>query len=119
MSKILVKPENDVAVDNRNLFTHQNSREDLEALVFQKLHSGEDTTQAIAFLSYLKSTALEKEQHKRLQQEVQEKSVFNSLQRVMITAFAILGMIAFFDRVFNAQELSKAGVTPPIVERQR
>ncbi|MBW4689937.1 MAG: hypothetical protein KME40_33855 [Komarekiella atlantica HA4396-MV6] len=115
----LAKPKEDTIGNNINLSSGIDNRESLEALVFQKLHSGEDTTQAIAFLSYLKSTALEKEQHKRLQQEVQEKSVFNSLQRVMITAFAILGMIAFLDRVFNAQELSKAGVTPPIVERQR
>ncbi|MBD6621248.1 hypothetical protein FNW02_37555 [Komarekiella sp. 'clone 1'] len=114
----LAKPKKDVADDNKDLSTHHNSREDLEALVFNKLYSGEDPTQAIAFLSYLKNTELEKEQHKQLRQEAQEKSIFSSLQRVMITAFAILGMIAFFDRVFNAQELSKAGATPPVVNNQ-
>ncbi|MDZ8264266.1 hypothetical protein [Nostoc sp. ChiQUE01b] len=118
MSNILIKPKKDVRVHDKNLSTHQNRRESLETLVFQKLEQGEDPTQAIAFLTYLKNTELEKEQHKRLRQEAQEKSVFSSLQRVMITAFAILGMIAFFDRVFNAQELSKAGATPPVVNNQ-
>ncbi|MFN6496326.1 MAG: hypothetical protein RMX65_004700 [Nostoc sp. DedQUE01] len=118
MSNILIKPKKDVIVHDKNLSTHQNRRESLETLVFQKLEQGEDPTQAIAFLTYLKNTELEKEQHKRLRQEAQEKSVFSSLQRVMITAFAILGMIAFFDRVFNAQELSKAGATPPVVNNQ-
>ncbi|MBE9036598.1 hypothetical protein [aff. Roholtiella sp. LEGE 12411] len=118
MNKILVKPEDNVATDNKNLSIHQNRRENLEALVFEKLHSDEDPTQAIAFLTYLKNADLEKEQRRRLQQEVQEKSAFNSLQRVMITAFAILGMIAFFDRVFNAHELSKTGAIPSVVEKQ-
>ncbi|AUB42353.1 hypothetical protein COO91_08476 [Nostoc flagelliforme CCNUN1] len=44
-----------------------------------------------------------------------ERSAFNSLQRVIITAFAILGMIAFFNGAFRSIKPS-AVVNPPAVQ---
>ncbi|AUB44219.1 hypothetical protein COO91_10442 (plasmid) [Nostoc flagelliforme CCNUN1] len=118
MTNILSNPKKELTRKNVDESKSIGDRKQLEALVFQKLKANEDVTQALSFLSYLQSAALEPEQHKRLLQEAQEKSVFGSLQRVLITAFAILGMITFFDRVFNARELSQAGATPPATLKQ-
>ncbi|WP_180277677.1 hypothetical protein [Nostoc sp. 'Peltigera malacea cyanobiont' DB3992] len=47
---------------------------------------------------------------------VRERSAFNSLQRVIITAFAILGMIAFLNGAFRSVKPSAAVVNPPAVQ---
>ncbi|MCC5604733.1 hypothetical protein [Nostoc favosum] len=46
---------------------------------------------------------------------VRERSAFNSLQRVIITAFAILRMIAFFNGAFRSVK-PLAAANPPAVQ---
>ncbi|MDB9370637.1 hypothetical protein PN456_17065 [Nodularia spumigena CS-586/05] len=90
--------------DEIDLSTPENRKELMEVLICQKAKRGEDITQCLKVLDYLKTQTEENKLYDILAQEVKERSVFNSLQRVCITSFAILGMIAFSHGVLSRSE---------------
>lgn len=96
-----------------NLPSPQQLEEQLENLLYQKVQKGEDVSPCLEVLYYLGSKQTKQDQFQQMSAEViKERSAFNSLQRVIITAFAILGMIAFFNGAFGRAKPS-AAVNPP------
>ena len=74
-------------------FTISQQKEQLENLLYQKVQQGEDISPCIEALYYLASKQTTEDQLQVMWAEViKECSAFNSLQRVIITAFAILGI---------------------------
>ncbi|MBG1262939.1 hypothetical protein [Nostoc commune] len=97
-------------------FTIPQQKERLENLLYQKVQQGEDISPCIEALYYLASKQTTQDQLQVMWAEViKERSAFNSLQRVIITAFAILGMIAFFNGAFRSVKPSTAA-NPPAVQ---
>lgn len=90
--------------DSIDLSTPENRKELMEILICQKAKKGEDITQCLKVLHYLKRRTEENKLYDILAQEVKERSVFNSVQRVCITSFAILGMIAFSHGVLSRSQ---------------
>jgi hypothetical protein len=90
--------------DEIDLSTPENRKELMEVLICQKAKRGEDITQCLKVLDYLKRRTEENKLYDILAQEVRERSIFNSLQRVCITSFAILGMIAFSHGVLSRSQ---------------
>ncbi|WGV29052.1 hypothetical protein [Halotia branconii] len=118
MEQLQIKPLNGIRpeLQNIDLSTPERRQEQLEILLCQKAQKGEDVSPLIEALYYLTSAQTKEDQFKKVWNEVvKEKSVFNSFQRVIITAFAVLGMIAFFNGVFKSNEPSQAVVNPPAV----
>ena len=98
-------------------FTIPQQKERLENLLYQKVQQGEDISPCIEALYYLASKETTQDQLQVMWAEViKERSAFNSLQRVIITAFAILGMIAFLNGAFRSVKPSAAVVNPPAVQ---
>ncbi|MBD2565563.1 MULTISPECIES: hypothetical protein [Nostoc] len=98
-------------------FTIPQQKERLENLLYQKVQQGEDISPCIEALYYLASKQTTQDQLQVMWAEVvRERSAFNSLQRVIITAFAILGMIAFLNGAFRSVKPSAAVVNPPAVQ---
>ena len=94
-------------------------KQELEILLYQKVRNGEDVTPCLDALYYLNSTDTKLEQFQQMWTQVaQERSVFNSFQRVIITAFAILGMIAFLDQAFKSTR-PQAFTNPPAAAEHR
>jgi len=95
-------------------FTISQQKERLENLLYQKVQQGEDISPCIEALYYLASKQTTEDQLQVVWAEViKERSAFNSLQRVIITAYAILGMIAFLNGAFARVKPSAAVVNPP------
>lgn len=98
-------------------FTLSQQKEQLENLLYQKVQKGEDISRILEALNYLTSRDIRENQLQKIWDEVaKERSAFNSLQRVAITAFAILGMIAFFNGAFGRAKPSPAVLNPPPVQ---
>ncbi|QFS51140.1 hypothetical protein [Nostoc sphaeroides] len=99
-------------------FTIPQQKERLENLLYHKVQQGEDISPCIEALYYLASKQTTQDQLQVMWAEViKERSAFNSLQRVIITAFAILGMIAFFNGAF-ARVKPSAAANPPAAQQR-
>lgn len=104
--------------DAIDLSTSESRKNCLETLLCQKVQTNEDIVPTITALLFLRSQLIEHEQRKLKIQQEREKSVFDSLQRVIITTFATLGMIAFFAGAFKVpQSCSSVSNNPPSIER--
>ncbi|MDM9385686.1 hypothetical protein QUB80_34080 [Chlorogloeopsis sp. ULAP01] len=86
-----------------DLTTLERRKESLEILLCQKVQRGEDTSQCMQALHFFRDKAVEQQLYKLQLQQKKEQATFNSLQRVVVTAFAILGLIAFFNGVFKVK----------------
>jgi hypothetical protein len=75
--------------------------ENLEMLLVEKVQRGEDVTGTIQALEYFQSSSNDQYCHKMYYSQTKERQTFESVQRVIITAFAILGMIVFLAKVHN------------------
>ncbi|MBW4457304.1 MAG: hypothetical protein KME55_34145 [Nostoc indistinguendum CM1-VF10] len=104
--------------DERDLSTGDRRREHLEILLCQKVQIGEDPTLCEKVLDYLYLSAFQQKLNRITVQKEKERSVFNSLQQVIITSFAILGMFAFLAAASNKSVVRSPGVIPPAIERQ-
>ncbi|WP_414529394.1 hypothetical protein [Nodularia chucula] len=104
--------------DAIDLATPENRKELMEVLICQKVKRGEDITQCLKVLDYLKRRTEENKLYDILAQEVKERSVFNSLQRVCITSFAILGMIAFSHGVLSRSQTQNPTVSNSVERNQ-
>jgi hypothetical protein len=122
MEQLQFKPLNGIhpELQNIDLSTPERRQEQLEILLYQKAQKGEDVSPLIEALYYLTSRQAKDDQLQKMWNEVlKERSVFNSFQRVIITAFAALGMIAFFNGVFlKSGEPSQAVTNPPTVQQR-
>ncbi len=99
--------------------TPQHQKEQLESLLYQKVQRGEDVSSLLKVLHYLTSTDTREDQFQKIWAEViKERSAFNSLQRVIITAFAALGMIAFLNGVLKSGEPTQAVINPPAAQQR-
>ena len=98
--------------DERELLTSDRRREKLETLLCQKVQLGEDPTLCEKVLDYLYFSTLQDKLNRIAVQKEKERSVFASVQQVVILSFAILGMFAFLAAVSN-----KSVVRSPMVER--
>ncbi|GAX38839.1 hypothetical protein [Nodularia sp. NIES-3585] len=104
--------------DEIDLSTPENRQELMEALICQKAKKGEDITQCLQVLDYLKRRTEENKLYDILAQEVRERSIFNSLQRVCITSFAILGMIAFSHGALSRSQSQNPTVSNSVERNQ-
>ncbi|MCC2692836.1 hypothetical protein [Nodularia sp. LEGE 04288] len=104
--------------DEIDLSTPENRKELMEVLICQKAKRGEDITQCLKVLDYLKRRTGENKLYDILAQEVRERSIFNSLQRVCITSFAILGMIAFSHGVLSRSQTQNPTVSNSVERNQ-
>lgn len=116
----LLKPSNGTHTEqlqNIDLLTSQSRQEQLEILLFQKALIGEDVSFCIEALSYFNQKNKQIDTLDKIWSDtVKERSVFNSLQRVAVTVFAILGMIAVFNGAFQSKNPSSAVIAPSGVE---
>ncbi len=104
--------------DEIYLYNPERRQQYLEILMCQKVRKGEDITLCMTALNYLNSSTVEQKINQIVVQSAKEKSTFASLQRVCITSFAILGMIAFLSGVCNPVR-SPSRATPSVVERHQ
>ncbi|MCC5659819.1 hypothetical protein LC608_23155 [Nostoc sp. XA010] len=104
--------------DERDLSTSDRRREHLEILLCQKVQIGEDPTLCEQVLNYLYFSIYQQKLNRIAVQKEKEKSVFASLQQVIITSFAILGMFAFLAAASNKSVVRSSGGIPPAIERQ-
>ncbi len=94
-------------------------KEELENLLYYKAKQGQDVGPILQALYYFDSKNMTKNQLEKMWTEaIKERSVFNSLQKVVITAFAILGMIALFNGWFISARSSHALILPPAAHRR-
>lgn len=106
-------------LQNIDFSTPERRQEQLEILLCQKLQKGEDASSCIEALHYFTWKERTSDQLQEVWTEaIKERSVFNAFQRVIITAFAILGMIAFFNGVFKSGEASQAVINPPAAQQR-
>jgi hypothetical protein len=97
--------------------TSQERQEQLEILLCQKAQQGEDVSVCTEALYYFLYKHTDSSSQNKIWNEIaKERSVFNSLQRVAITAFAILGMIAVFNGAYQPKNPSQAVTAPVGVE---
>lgn len=75
--------------------------ENLEMLLVEKAQRGEDVAGTIKALEYFQNSSNDQYCHKIYYSQTKERQTFESVQRVIITAFAILGMIIFLAKVQN------------------
>ncbi|WP_414574234.1 hypothetical protein [Nostoc sp. CCY 9925] len=104
--------------DEKDLSTSSRRREQLEILLCQKVQKAEDPALCEQVLNYLYFSIYQQNLHRIAVQKEKEKSVFTSLQQVIITAFAILGMILFLTGVYNKSAVRWSQSSPPAIERQ-
>ncbi|MBW4558069.1 MAG: hypothetical protein KME59_19475 [Trichormus sp. ATA11-4-KO1] len=90
--------------DETDLYNPEHRKEKLEILLCQKAQQGDDVSSLIEALGYFKNTQNEQQWQKIVRRQTQEQLTFDSLQRILITAFAVLGVICFFDKVLNPTE---------------
>ncbi|MBE9053755.1 hypothetical protein IQ243_25815 [Nostocales cyanobacterium LEGE 11386] len=105
--------------DEIDLSTPESRKERMEVLICQKAQKGEDITQCLQVLDYLKRRTGENKLYDILAQQAKERSVFNSLQRVCITSFAILGMIAFCHGVLTRENQQQPSVSNGSIEHNQ
>jgi plasmid rolling circle replication initiator protein Rep len=79
--------------DDINLSTPERRIERLEILLCQKIHQGEDISQCLQVLEYLKNRTTEQKLESVFFQQVQSKLAFNSWQKVSQAALAFLIVI--------------------------
>jgi hypothetical protein len=103
-----------------DLSTSDRRREKLEILLCQKVQAGEDPTLCQKVLDYLYFSAFQQNLNRIAVQKEKEKSVFASVQQVVITSFAILGMFAFVAAASNKSVVRSQipQATPPVIQRQ-
>ncbi|WP_414756550.1 hypothetical protein [Anabaena sp. CCY 9910] len=106
--------------DERDLCTSDRRREKLETLLCQKVQAGEDPTLCEQVLNYLYFSAFQEKVNRIAVQKEKEKSVFASVQQVIITSFAILGMFAFLAAAANKSVVRSQipQATPQAIQRQ-
>ncbi|BCL39921.1 hypothetical protein [Nostoc sp. MS1] len=106
--------------NERDLSSSDRRREKLEILLCQKVQAGEDPTLCQKVLDYLYFSALQEKLNRIVVQKEKERSVFASVQQVVILSFAILGMFAFLAAACNKSVVRSPspGVNPPAIERQ-
>lgn len=110
----------------KDLLTSDRRREKLETLLCQKVQAGEDPTLCQKVLDYLYFSAFQEKLNRIAVQKEKERSIFVSVQRVIILSFAILGMFAFIAAAANKSVVRSPmvggtptpGVNPPAIERQ-
>lgn len=105
--------------DEIDLSTPELRKEQMEILICQKAQRGEDITQCLQVLDYLKRRTGENKLYDILAQQAKERTVFHSLQRVCITSFALLGMIALCHGVLARTETRQPGVYDVLLERNQ
>ncbi|MCC5622892.1 hypothetical protein [Nostoc sp. CHAB 5715] len=117
MEQLQFKPSNGIhpeQLQNIDFSIPERRKEQLEILLCQKVQKGDDISSCIEALQYLTWNERTSDQLQKVWTEaIKERSVFNAFQRVIITAFAILGMIAFFNGVFKSAQGSQAVISPP------
>lgn len=94
-----------------------NQIQELETLLCERVKQGEDVEPIVHALEYFKSNDSEQYWYNTFRRKYQERSTFESLQRVVITAFAVLGMVVVFDRVFNAPTNASNNPSPPSIQK--
>ncbi len=104
--------------DERDLSTSDRRQEHLEILLCQKVQKGEDPALCEQVLNYLYFSIYQQKLNRIAVQKEKERSVFASLQQVIITSFAILGVFAFLAAASNKSVVRSSGVIPPAIERQ-
>ncbi|MCC5664806.1 hypothetical protein LC653_12980 [Nostoc sp. CHAB 5784] len=115
------KPTNTIQVklwDEKDLSTSDRRQEHLEILLCQKVQIGEDPALCEQVLNYLYLSAFQQKLNRITVQKEKERSVFTSLQQVIITSFAILGMFAFLAAASNKSVVRSSRVIPPAIEQQ-
>ena len=120
MTQLQLNPNNGMLDIVSQQQTTQQQRAQLEALLYEKVEQGQDISSCVQALDYLNSKDKTQDQLQKMWTEVvRERSVFNTLQRVVFTAFAILGMIAILNGAFKSARPTHALILPPVdVERQ-
>ena len=122
MEQLQFKPSNGIhpeQLQNIDLSSPDHRQEQVEILLCQKLQRGEDTSSCIEALHYFTWKEGTSDQLQKVWTEaIKERSVFNAFQRVIITAFAILGMIAFFNGVFKSAQGSQGVINPPFGQQR-
>jgi hypothetical protein len=103
--------------DELDLSTSERRKERMEILICQKAQRGEDITQCLQVLDYLKRRTGENKLYDILTQQAKERSIFHSLQRVCITSFALLGMIALCHGVLSRTEARQSAGYDVLLER--
>jgi hypothetical protein len=86
--------------DDINLSTPERRIERLEILLCQKIHQGEDISQCLQVLSYLKNRTTEQKLESVFFQQVQSKLAFNSWQKVSQAGWAFLIVITCLAGLF-------------------
>lgn len=98
-----------------DLSTPEKRLEQLEILLYQKAQRGEDVTPCVEALCYFTQKNNQIATLDKIWSDtIKERSALNALQRVAITAFAILGMIGVFNGAFTRH--NPAAVNPPSVQ---
>jgi hypothetical protein len=87
--------------DDINLSTPERRIERLEILLCQKIHQGEDISQCLQVLSYLKNRTTEQKLESVFFQEVESKLAFNSWQKISQAGWAFLIVITCFAGLFK------------------
>ncbi|HEY9800037.1 MAG TPA: hypothetical protein V6D25_06725 [Leptolyngbyaceae cyanobacterium] len=98
--------------NEQDLSTSDRRREKLEILLCQKVQQGENPDLCQKVLDYLSFSIHQQTVNRIAVQKEKERSVFASVQQVVILSFAILGMFAFLAAASN-----KSVVRSPMVER--
>jgi hypothetical protein len=106
--------------NERDLSSSDRRREKLETLLCQKVQLGEDPSLCEKVLDYLYFSALQDKLNRIAVQKEKERSVFASVQQVVITSFAILGMFAFVAAASNKSVVRSQipQATLPAIQRQ-
>ncbi|MCC5619723.1 hypothetical protein LC605_32840 [Nostoc sp. CHAB 5836] len=122
MEQLQFKPSNGLhpeQLQNIDFSTPDARKEQLEILLCQKVQKGDDTSSCIQALQYLTWKERTSDQLQKVWTEaIKERSVFNAIHWVIITAFAILGMIAFFNGVFKSAQGSQAVINSPFGQQR-
>jgi hypothetical protein len=92
--------------DDINLSTPERRIERLEILLCQKIHQGEDISQCLQVLEYLKNRTTEQKLESVFFQQVQSKLAFNSWQKVSQAALAFLIVITCLAGLFKLAGLA-------------
>ncbi|MCC5603945.1 hypothetical protein [Nostoc favosum] len=92
--------------DDINLSTSERRIERLEILLCQKVHKGEDISECLQVLEYLKNRTTEQKLETVLFQQVQSKLAFNSWHKVTQAGLAFLITITCFGGLFKLASLA-------------
>ncbi|MBD2254725.1 hypothetical protein [Nostoc parmelioides] len=95
----------------------QNQLPELETLLCERVKQGGDVHSVLSALHYFKDHDSQEYWYSTFRKQYQERSTFESLQRVFMTAFAVLGMVIVFDRLFNPPTPISNNHNPPYIEK--